>query len=85
MTVLTLVKPEFGSPCNGCGHCCAAEVCAVGVKALGEHAKAPCPLMRFHDGRWWCAVVEEAERVDIASGAHMKWRMGIGIGCDADD
>jgi len=27
-------KPALGEPCNGCGVCCAAEPCPVGMFAL---------------------------------------------------
>lgn len=26
---LLLLKPSFGSPCNGCGYCCATEACVI--------------------------------------------------------
>lgn len=29
-------------------------------------AAAPCPFLRLHDGRFWCGVIEEAERRDVA-------------------
>lgn len=75
-------KPAMGQPCNGCGYCCAAEVCAIGIQAFGE-VEAPCPAMQFRDGRFWCAVIETAAAADPVFGAHMRWVMAIGRGCDA--
>ena len=74
-------RPVMGARCNGCGDCCVQEVCGLGIEVLGESAQAPCPLLRQHDGRFWCGVIEEAERVDVAFAGHMKWRLGIGNGC----
>ena len=75
------VRPERGAPCNGCGWCCQNEVCVLGEAVFGEAQAAPCPALRNHDGRFWCGVVEEAERRNVAFGAHLKWSLGIGIGC----
>lgn len=39
-------KPKYGDACNGCGACCAAEVCWIGKAVLqNEHADGPCPLL----------------------------------------
>ena len=77
-----LSQPARGEPCNGCGVCCLTEVCGIGVEVLGKVA-APCPLLSTHHGRLWCRVIEEAERVNVAFGSHMKWRLGVGMGCYA--
>lgn len=58
----------------------------MGRQALGTIAvDAPCPALSIHDGRYWCLIIEMAEQHDIAFGAHLKWRLGIGIGCYATD
>ena len=75
--------PDFGAPCNGCGYCCREEVCKLGLAAFGEHTPAPCPALVEHDGRTWCAVIEEADKVNVAFGSHLKLVLGIGLGCDA--
>lgn len=75
-------RPDVGAPCNGCGWCCQQEVCGLGREVLAD-AVAPCPFLKQHDGRFWCGVIEEAERADVAFGGHMKWRLGIGVGCYA--
>lgn len=80
LPMVTLQRPAMGARCNGCGECCAAAVCDLGLEVLPS-AQAPCPFLRQHDGRFWCGVIEEAEKADIAFGGHLKWRLGIGIGC----
>lgn len=70
-------KPRLGEPCNGCGFCCAAEVCAIGLVVYGEQTPAPCPAMRFKEGRFWCAVVQQFEPIGVL--------LGIGMGCDSND
>lgn len=75
-------KPRWGSPCNGCGACCAAEVCRVGLAVYGD-VPAPCPGMTFRAGRFWCEPVELADRLDW--GWFLRLTIGIGVGCDMDD
>jgi len=78
-------KPGFGSPCNGCGFCCAAEVCKLGLHVYGEEQQAPCPAMEFEDGRFWCGVMRSAEKLLPPSEFNfLKLSMGVGIGCDSD-
>lgn len=76
-------KPREGEACNGCGACCAAEVCRIGLEVLGEDATAPCELLSFHDGRFWCSVVEVADKTSV--GPLLRMRLGIGIACDSSD
>lgn len=72
-------KPAFGAPCNGCGFCCASEVCKVGRVAFGD-VPAPCPALVFDAGRWWCGlVVLEQHRGDDPLFART---LAIGVGCD---
>lgn len=75
-------KPPHGAPCNGCGLCCAVEVCAIGRVAFPD-VPAPCPGMVFDDGRFGCMLV----LVEAASGMEplIATALGIGKGCDADD
>jgi hypothetical protein len=82
-------KPSFGSPCNGCGLCCAAQICQPGSTALGlkdaddgDHPPGPCPLMRWHDGRFWCGLLE----TERAPGTILTLvtALGIGSGCQVD-
>ncbi len=71
-------KPNRGKPCNGCGLCCAAERCQAAVMVIGE-GPGPCPLMRFHDGRFWCGLVETEKAVGMEP--IIAAVLGIGTGC----
>jgi len=78
------IKPLLGEPCNGCGYCCANEICGVGKIAFPE-AVAPCPALVYSADKTHsiCALVDMERRsgVDpIISAA-----LGIGKGCCADD
>ena len=83
IALANISKPPLGAPCNGCGLCCQREVCGLGIEVFGE-IPAPCPALAIRDGRSWCAVIDAAEARDVAFGAHMKWRLGIGGGCQMD-
>jgi hypothetical protein len=88
MTALPIHAPEmpgYMQPCNGCGYCCAAEVCEVGKALHGEEQSAPCPSMRFRAGRFWCDAVALADEISPEHGFFLRLKMGIGVGCDCDD
>ncbi len=74
-------KPKEGAPCNGCGFCCAAEVCPIGVRVFGTDV-APCPGMTFRDGRFLCGVVLVE---NIIGGTEIANALGVGRGCDSED
>lgn len=86
-------KPKYGEPCNGCGFCCAAEVCWVGKAALqDEDAQGPCTFMVFDeaDARFYCGLVREPERffpnqvvADCLKNVSVLL-LGIGKGCDSE-
>ena len=59
-------KPVEGAPCNGCGLCCLAEPCPLGVLVSRRRAGA-CLALRWSDadGRYLCGMV-----VDPATVAH---------------
>lgn len=75
-------KPKFSEPCNGCGYCCAAELCKVGKHLHGENHPAPCPSMVFSVDRFLCGAVLAMDKTDV--GPVFRMLMGIGIGCDSD-
>lgn len=86
-------KPEFGSPCNGCGFCCAAEPCGVAREFVpGAIDGAPCPAMEFEHGRFWCGMVRRPghylglphDWADEFLGGEVAKVLGAGRGCDAD-
>jgi hypothetical protein len=81
MDPLPLIKPAYGSRCNGCGQCCQSEVCKIGL-AVNPTAQAPCEFLTQHDGRFWCGLVEKMAQTDV--GWFLKMRLGIGVGCDAE-
>ena len=72
--------PDHGQPCNGCGVCCIQSVCQVGV--IAGAGEAPCGFLLFHDGRFWCGIVEMERRTGIEP--MVATALGIGRGCDAD-
>jgi hypothetical protein len=76
-------KPKRGEPCNGCGYCCAAEVCEIGLHAFGASTPAPCPALEFRDGRFWCGIVRKMD--EVPEGKILRMLLGIELGCDADD
>lgn len=85
-------KAPHGSPCNGCGYCCAAEPCEIAVEMLGATA-GPCPAMEFDAGRFWCGLIRHPSRhmglptdfADEVLGRIIAAALGAGRGCDADD
>ncbi len=82
-------KPKRGEPCNGCGFCCASELCLIGKEIFGENQKAPCPLlMQLTDKKSGkTKLVCDLVIREKISGLEPKMSnmLGIGIGCDSDD
>ena len=56
-----VVKPKFGAECNGCGFCCALELCEVAEQHF-VGAVAPCPALEWEEGRAWCGLVRHPSR-----------------------
>ena len=51
-------KPAEGRPCNGCGVCCAAEPCPIGVLVSGRRTGACAALdWRAEAGLYRCGLV----------------------------
>ena len=75
-------KPPFGLPCNGCGYCCAAELCQIGIAIHGD-IPAPCPSMEWEDSRFRCGAIRLADS-DIKYGLLVRMALGIGLGCDSE-
>lgn len=83
-------KPPTGSPCNGCGLCCAAEPCPLGMW-VSRRIRGRCAALRWQAdaGQYRCGVLTEPTR-------HLPWlparwaqalvRRWIAAqqGCDAD-
>ena len=77
-------KPAFGLPCNGCGFCCAREVCKLGEDVFGDDVQAPCPGLRFDGAKFRCNVVEVSDRIGGEGASLLRSVLGIGVGCDAE-
>ncbi len=84
-------KPTEGARCNGCGLCCALQLCDLAVEFLDAQT-APCPAMEFADGRFWCGIARNPNRYfGIPAFANKFIRplvhqaLSIGEGCDAGD
>ncbi|MBI6885801.1 hypothetical protein [Pseudomonas putida] len=58
--VITLEKPAKFDPCNGCGVCCIAQVCYLGVE-LGDDKNCKA-LISNHDGSYACGLVADPYR-----------------------
>lgn len=77
------LKPVAGEPCNGCGHCCAEEVCLIG-RMLFDDTPAPCPALVSDGRRYWCGVASQMEGVNAPMNPAMfATIMGFGFGCDS--
>jgi hypothetical protein len=63
---LAPAKPVTGAPCNGCGLCCLAEPCPLGMLVSGRRhgrCKALVWQERHPGGRYVCGLVNEPERL----------------------
>jgi Fe-S-cluster-containing hydrogenase component 2 len=60
-------KPATGEACNGCGVCCAAEPCPVGI-ILFRRRRGPCPALEWLGGeaRYRCRLL-------TAPAAQLRW------------
>ena len=85
-------KPAEGAPCNGCGLCCLAEPCPLGM-LVSRRRTGPCVALRWSDAqqRYLCAMVADPGG---ATGITRPWAVGAlawlarrwiaaGAGCDA--
>ena len=79
-------KPAEGAPCNGCGLCCLAEPCPLGM-LLSRRRQGPCVALRWSEEgqRYLCAAVAEAPAGlggRLRAALARRW-IGAGVGCDA--
>ncbi|MBP6269874.1 MAG: hypothetical protein KA422_09640 [Rhizobacter sp.] len=86
-------KPPWGTKCNGCGVCCAAEPCPVGVLVTGSRRGACSALVwRQVDQRYVCGMVIEPGRylglnhpwLNAAASCVTRRLISAGSGCDSD-
>ena len=83
-------KPREGQACNGCGVCCAAAPCPLGMWVSRRRIGA-CNALRWDDaGRHYrCGVVDEPGRwlpwlpARLARRLALRW-IAAADGCDSD-
>jgi hypothetical protein len=86
-------KPPEHAPCNGCGVCCAAEPCPIGVLVSGRLTGACAALMWNGDaGKYRCGMVSAPADVlrwlpvalaPLAARLARRW-ISAASGCDSD-
>ena len=85
-------KPAETAPCNGCGVCCAAEPCPIGVLVSGRRSGA-CAALAWHDGAglYRCGLVGAPRSVlpwlpaalaPVVSRLARRW-ISAASGCDS--
>jgi len=83
-------KPSEGEPCNGCGLCCAAEPCPLGM-FLSRRRHGACRALSWDDtqGLYRCGVLDHPARwmpwmpQSLARALARRW-IAAGRGCDSD-
>lgn len=86
-------KPALGAACNGCGWCCAAEPCPLGV-LVSRRRHGACAALVWHEprSRYGCGVLESpARHLPLLGWLPRAWAqrwvarwIAAGRGCDAD-
>ncbi|MFX1680592.1 hypothetical protein PV762_15240 [Mitsuaria sp. CC2] len=90
-------KPAVGAPCNGCGVCCLAEPCPLGM-LVSLKREGACRALQWseHDGQYRCGMLVHPTRyvglptfkpdglVNRLIRRYARRMIAAGIGCDAD-
>ncbi len=83
-------KPGTGSPCNGCGVCCAAAPCPLGIW-LSRRRQGACVALSWSDegSRYVCGALTEPLHwlpwLPAGTGAALARRwIAAAKGCDSD-
>ena len=85
-------KPAEGAPCNGCGLCCLAEPCPLGV-VLSRKRLGACNALRWDDAQhlYRCGALTQPQAVlpfglrwmaPLLGRLARRW-IAAGVGCDA--
>ena len=85
-------KPALGTPCNGCGVCCLAEPCPLGM-VISRRRHGACNALRWDEVQavYRCGAITDATGV---LGPRWRWAapllqklarrwIAAGVGCDA--
>jgi hypothetical protein len=77
---LAPAKPAWGAECNGCGVCCLAEPCPVGM-LVSLRLRGRCAALRWDDAgrRYRCGLMSGAV---VPARLAARW-IGAGRGCDS--
>ncbi len=75
-------KPAVGQPCNGCGICCLAEPCPIGV-LLSIRTRGPCRMLRWSalESRYVCGSLRGSPA--MLRPLLRRW-IAAGQGCDCE-
>lgn len=85
-------KPAWGQPCNGCGLCCLAEPCPLGM-LVSRRRRGACRALRWSEGEgcYRCGLLAAPRRflpwglrwaAPVLGRLARRW-IAAGIGCDA--
>ncbi|QZA81741.1 hypothetical protein [Deefgea piscis] len=90
---LAPAKPAIGAACNGCGVCCAAEPCPVGM-LISRKRRGRCAALVWDEvqHRYWCGMLLEPAGYLPVNWPWLNRRIShwaqrsiaAGIGCDSD-
>jgi hypothetical protein len=72
-------KPAVGAACNGCGVCCLAEPCPLGV-ILSRRTTGACVAVRWEGPRYVCGALADQPR-GLRGWLVRRW-IAAGVGCD---
>ncbi len=82
-------KPAEGQACNGCGVCCAAQPCPLGM-LVTRRRQGRCAALRWDPGgRYACGMVSQPRRflpwlpAAWTRAVALRW-IAAGRGCDSD-
>ena len=85
---LAASKPSVGAACNGCGVCCLAEPCPLGV-LLSRSRVGPCKALQWvpAERQYRCGALGRAEvsrgLARLKNWVVRRW-IAAGSGCDCD-